>query len=130
MCSRTGRFLSAIGQALGVPVDQLAGYARGAEPHRINAMCTVFAESEVISLINQGVARDAIIAGLHASIARRTASMVASLHPESPDRIYRGRLAERDIAQRLGEELDQPVIVPGMQCMPAHWVRHCLPGST
>jgi (R)-2-hydroxyacyl-CoA dehydratese activating ATPase len=108
----TGRFLSATGQALGVPVDQLAGYARGAEPYRINAMCTVFAESEVISLVNQGVERGAIIAGLHASIARRTASMVASLHPIPPIAFTGGVSQNGDIAQKLGEELRRPVIVP------------------
>ncbi|MDD1691425.1 MAG: acyl-CoA dehydratase activase [Methanoregula sp.] len=108
----TGRFLSATGQALGVPVDQLATYARGAEPHRINAMCTVFAESEVISLVNQGIERGAIIAGLHASIARRTASMVASLHPLPPIAFTGGVSQNSDIAQKLEEELHQPVIVP------------------
>jgi len=108
----TGRFLFATGQALGVPVDQLAGYAHGVEPYRINAMCTVFAESEVISLVNQGVERGAIIAGLHASIARRTASMVASLHPIPPIAFTGGVSQNSDIAQKLGEELHQPVIVP------------------
>jgi predicted CoA-substrate-specific enzyme activase len=108
----TGRFLSTTGQALGVPVDQLAEYARGAEPYRINAMCTVFAESEVISLVNQGVTRGTIIAGLHASIARRTASMVASLHPQPPIVFTGGVSQNRDIVQKLGEELHQPVTVP------------------
>lgn len=108
----TGRFLSATGQALGVPEDQLASYARGADPHRINAMCTVFAESEVIGLVNQGVDRGAIIAGLHSSIARRTASMVASLCPRPPIAFTGGVSKNTDIAQKLGEELHQPVVVP------------------
>jgi activator of 2-hydroxyglutaryl-CoA dehydratase len=75
-------------------------------------MCTVFAESEVISLIHQGIPRNAIIAGLHASIARRTASMVAPLHPESPVAFTGGVSQNGDIAQRLSEELGLPVIVP------------------
>jgi len=108
----TGRFLSTMGQALGVHVDNLAKHAEGQEPHRINAMCTVFAESEVISLINQGVERGAIIAGLHASIARRTASMVASLRPEPPIVFTGGVSQNGDIVQRLSEELGHPVIVP------------------
>jgi predicted CoA-substrate-specific enzyme activase len=108
----TGRFLSAMGQALGVPVDRLGLEAVGAEPHRINAMCTVFAESEVISLIHQGVSRNAIIAGLHASIARRTASMVASLHPEPPIAFTGGVSQNKDIVQRLSGELGNPVMVP------------------
>ena len=108
----TGRFLMAMGQALGVPVESLASYATGAEPHRINAMCTVFAESEVISLINQGVSRNAIIAGLHDAIARRTASMIASLHPEPPIVFTGGVSQNADIAGRLSRELGHPVIVP------------------
>ena len=108
----TGRFLTMMGQALGVPVDQLATCARGSEPHRITAMCTVFAESEVISLVNQGVDRGAIIAGLHASVARRTASMIASLHP-APPVVFTGGVSQNgDIVQKLGEELLLPVIVP------------------
>jgi (R)-2-hydroxyacyl-CoA dehydratese activating ATPase len=108
----TGRFLSTMGQALGVHIDHLAKYAEGQEPHRINAMCTVFAESEVISLINQGVERGPIIAGLHASIARRTASMVASLRPVPPIVFTGGVSQNRDIARRLSAELGHPVIVP------------------
>jgi activator of 2-hydroxyglutaryl-CoA dehydratase len=99
-------------QALGIPVDQLAKYTEGHEPHRINAMCTVFAESEVISLINQGVDRGAIIAGLHASIARRTSSMVASLRPEPPVVFTGGVSQNDDIRQRLSAELGHQVIVP------------------
>jgi predicted CoA-substrate-specific enzyme activase len=108
----TGRFLSAMGQALGIPVENLSDYAAGTKPHRINAMCTVFAESEVISLIHQGVSRNAIIAGLHASIARRTASMIASLHPIPPVAFTGGVSQNADIVHRLSEELGFPIIVP------------------
>nr|WP_319377538.1 acyl-CoA dehydratase activase [uncultured Methanoregula sp.] len=108
----TGRFLSTMGLALGVPVDKLSHYADGTEPHRINAMCTVFAESEVISLVNHGIPRNAIIAGLHASIARRTASMVSPLHPAEPLAFTGGVSQNRDIARRLEKELGLVVTVP------------------
>jgi (R)-2-hydroxyacyl-CoA dehydratese activating ATPase len=108
----TGRFLSTMGQALGISLDKLARYAEGHEPHRINAMCTVFAESEVISLINLGVGRGAIIAGLHASIARRTVSMIASLRPEPPIVFTGGVSQNADIARRLSGELGHPIVVP------------------
>jgi predicted CoA-substrate-specific enzyme activase len=108
----TGRFLSATGLALGVALDDLSRHAHGVRPHRINSMCTVFAESEVISLVNQGVERGSIIAGLHASIARRTASMVASLQPEPPVAFTGGVSRNSDIVEKLSEELHMPVIVP------------------
>lgn len=108
----TGRFLSTMGEALGIPMDNLGPNATGVEPHRINAMCTVFAESEVISLVHQGVSRNAIIAGLHASVARRTASMVASLHPEPPIAFTGGVSQNADVVQRLAREIGHPMIVP------------------
>jgi len=48
-----------------------------AEDHsvRINSMCTVFAESEVISLVSKRVRKKAIVRELHESIAGRVASM-------------------------------------------------------
>jgi activator of 2-hydroxyglutaryl-CoA dehydratase len=58
------------------------------------------------------VSRNAIIAGLHASVARRTASMVASLHPEPPIAFTGGVSQNADIVQRLSKELGHPVIVP------------------
>lgn len=108
----TGRFLSATAQALGVTADRLSPLARGAEPCRINAMCTVFAESEVISRVSQGVDRPAIIAGLHEAIARRTASMVAPLRPQQPIAFTGGVSQNADIAVRLGNALGYPVMVP------------------
>jgi predicted CoA-substrate-specific enzyme activase len=108
----TGRFLSTMGAALGVHVDKLAKFATGVEPHRINSMCTVFAESEVIGLINQGVSRNAIIAGIDASVARRTASMVAGLNPQPPIVFTGGVALNRDIVTRLETELRQKVVVP------------------
>jgi len=108
----TGRFLSAMAAALGTSVDELAEYAGGAEPYRINSMCTVFAESEVIGLINQGVSRESIIAGLDASIARRTASMVGGLGPQQPIAFTGGVARNCDIVKRLEESLGIPVIVP------------------
>jgi predicted CoA-substrate-specific enzyme activase len=108
----TGRFLSNLARALGVDVGDLGRFAEGAEPHRINSMCTVFAESEVIGLISQGVPRNAIIAGIDDSIARRIASMVAPLDPQPPVAFTGGVSANRDIAGRLGRELGLPVTVP------------------
>jgi activator of 2-hydroxyglutaryl-CoA dehydratase len=40
-----------------------------------SSICTVFAESEVISLVAEGVERANIVAGLHAAIARRVGAM-------------------------------------------------------
>ncbi len=59
----TGRFLDVISRTLGASVEQLDSITADVEPHAITSMCTVFAESEVISLRSAGVAPEAILAG-------------------------------------------------------------------
>lgn len=71
----TGRFLQIIAAALASDVSELAYLSKGAEPVQISSMCAVFAESEVISLLAEGVERERIVAGIHQSIARRVAVM-------------------------------------------------------
>lgn len=51
----TGRFLDIMAGTLGVRLDELCELARQSENHvSISSMCTVFAESEVVSLIGRG----------------------------------------------------------------------------
>lgn len=72
----TGRFLEVMAGVLGVPLAEFGETsARAAAPAAINATCTVFAESEVISLIARGTPTEDIVAGLHAAIASRIAQM-------------------------------------------------------
>jgi activator of 2-hydroxyglutaryl-CoA dehydratase len=50
----------------------------------INSMCTVFAESEVISMKNRGIAREEIARAVHSSVADRLAGMLARLGHGDP----------------------------------------------
>lgn len=74
----TGRFLQVMAATLGLELDQLSEMAT-AEPVNINSMCTVFAESEVISLLASGEAKERIVAGLYHSVARRVSAMTGSM---------------------------------------------------
>lgn len=67
----TGRFLQVMAHVLEVEVDDLDHLARHDEAVTINAMCTVFAESEIISLLAQGTDKGAIAAGILSSISQR-----------------------------------------------------------
>jgi (R)-2-hydroxyacyl-CoA dehydratese activating ATPase len=72
----TGRFLEVMARALESNLDEFGVLSLEAEsPSPISSMCTVFAESEVISLISKGESRKNIIAGIHESIATRVAAM-------------------------------------------------------
>lgn len=74
----TGRFLQVTINSLGLEFDEL-NQLPSSEPVAINSMCTVFAESEVISLLAAGTSKESIVAGLYHSVARRVATMAGSL---------------------------------------------------
>ncbi|SPD75347.1 ATPase, activator of (R)-hydroxyglutaryl-CoA dehydratase [uncultured Desulfobacterium sp.] len=76
----TGRFLEVMAGALKVDLREMGDFSlRSNNPCVINSICTVFAESEVISLLASGQAKEDIIAGLHQGIAKRVGNMARRL---------------------------------------------------
>ncbi len=72
----TGRFLEVMAHALEVPIEEIGTLSlQSKKPESISSTCTVFAESEVISLFARGASKTDIAAGIHKSIARRVSAM-------------------------------------------------------
>jgi len=72
----TGRFLEVILGRLEVPLGKVGEHAsESARPVAVSSTCTVFAESEVISLVANGEPLDGIVKGLHAALASRVAAL-------------------------------------------------------
>jgi predicted CoA-substrate-specific enzyme activase len=81
----TGRFLEVMARALQVDLDAFGTLSLAADKAApISSLCTVFAESEVISLIAKGASRVNIIAGIHASIGARVVSMAKRIGVRPP----------------------------------------------
>ncbi|MBW2260539.1 MAG: 3-hydroxyacyl-ACP dehydratase [Deltaproteobacteria bacterium] len=83
----TGRFLEVIATALGFSMRDFVAAAVAAatatsSPVEINSMCTVFAESEVVSMVARGMAREDVALGIHEATARRTVSMMQRVRVE------------------------------------------------
>jgi len=109
----TGRFLEVMAQALEVELDGLAALSDEAKNIvSISSMCTVFAESEVVSLIAQGLPREDIARGLHQSIADRTAGLVRRVGLEEAVMITGGVAKNRAVVRALNEKLNTEIIVP------------------
>jgi len=73
----TGRFLEAMARALQVDIEAMSHLDQGAQKNlTLSSVCTVFAESEVVSLIADGVEVNEIANGLNRSIASRTFALV------------------------------------------------------
>jgi len=109
----TGKFLEVMANALGFRIDQFGDEAlKAAKDLNINSMCTVFAESEVTSLIAKGNNRYEIARGLHASVVRRAVSMLKRISI-SEEIVFAGGVAKNAcIRYLLSEALNQEIKVP------------------
>ena len=74
----TGRFLDMMARTLELDVSRMGEMDRGwKETVTISSMCTVFAESEVVSLIAQNRRTADIVHGLHQSVATKISALLA-----------------------------------------------------
>ena len=79
----TGKFLEVMAQTFETDLGGFVHLACSTDFHiAINSMCTVFAESEVVSLITTGRPKNQIARGLHVAIADRLAAMVKKFPAE------------------------------------------------
>jgi predicted CoA-substrate-specific enzyme activase len=112
----TGRFLEAMARALEVDIDRLAHLDEGAKNNlTLSSMCTVFAESEVVSLIADGEAVAEIVRGLHRSIASRTQAMVKRVAPQLEGlkvAMSGGVARNQGVVRALEEALKVEIVVP------------------
>lgn len=104
----TGRFLEIMADRLAVSQLELADLARIGKPTTISSMCTVFAESEVISLVGRGEPRENIARGVIDSVVGRVAAM-ASGTKGMPVYLTGGLCANEFIIECLSSALDTTV---------------------
>lgn len=105
----TGRFLQVMANALQVDISELSELAKKAEPVNISSMCTVFAESEVVSLIAEGTSKEKIAAGLLQSVCNKTYSLVSKMDVE--DKVFfsggvsRSKVLKEMLEEKLGVDI-------------------------
>ncbi len=108
----TGRFLEVMARALEVNLDEFGAMSLQSKlPSKISSLCTVFAESEVISLIACGEKRPDIIAGIHESIAARVSSMLARVGVAEPVMITGGVARNAGVVDALERKLGVKIAV-------------------
>lgn len=109
----TGKFLEIMATSLGYGIEEFGREALLAEQDlSISSMCTVFAESEVTSLIARGQSRRDIARGLHSSVIRRAAGMINRVSSEG-DIVFTGGVAKNPcMRQLLSEKLGRKVLTP------------------
>jgi predicted CoA-substrate-specific enzyme activase len=106
----TGRFLEFMARALEMDLAELAALDPGRrDAARVNNMCTVFAESEVVGLLHEGVEPAAVGAGVLRAVADRISSMAQRMG--GPFVLSGGVALNRGFARALGAALAAEVDV-------------------
>ncbi|MFC1798501.1 acyl-CoA dehydratase activase [Thermodesulfobacteriota bacterium] len=112
----TGRFIEAMARALQVDISEMGDMDRGATQNlTLSSMCTVFAESEVVSLIAEGIDVNEIVAGLNRSIANRTLSLIRRVAGDGvlENVAMSGGVARnRGVVRAIGEAAQCAIAVP------------------
>jgi (R)-2-hydroxyacyl-CoA dehydratese activating ATPase len=108
----TGRFLEVMAAKLRVSLDELAELSlRSRGEVQISSVCTVFAESEVVSLVAQNHPREEIIKGLHRAVVNRVWSLVAGLGVNGEVTMSGGVAKNRGVVVLLEERLGRSIHV-------------------
>lgn len=109
----TGRFLEVMAMTLGYTLAEFGSEAlKAQESASINSMCTVFSESEVVSLIAAGKSKQSIALGLHESIVNRLLALVGRVGVESPVVLAGGVARNPCIRALLERRLGVSLLVP------------------
>ena len=109
----TGKFLEYTARALEVPIEEFGLLALvSKKPASITSMCTVFAETEAISLRARGFTKEDIAAGLIESVARRVAVMARQVGLKQNVAFVGGVAKNAGIKVALEKELGISLYVP------------------
>ena len=106
----TGRFFEVMSRVLDIDLTHLAEEAlKSKKPCSISKQCSVFAESEVISLVNNSVPLPDIAAGIHESIARRIHGMAFKVGVEEDVALTGGCSSNKALRKALEKRLHLPL---------------------
>ncbi len=109
----TGRFLEVMARALEMDLEELGPASlRSRRSLSVSSMCTVFAESEVVSLIASGASPEDIARAIHGAVADRVAALAERIGMAAPA-VMTGGVAKNPGARKaLEERFGVPLLVP------------------
>jgi (R)-2-hydroxyacyl-CoA dehydratese activating ATPase len=109
----TGRFLEVMADSLEIPLKEIGGLSLKTDKAApISSTCTVFAESEVISLVARGVDKHEILRGIHLAIVKRLTGMVHRVGLKEELTLTGGVCLNRGVTTILAEVLNIGVNIP------------------
>ena len=108
----TGRFLEMMARTMEMSLDKMSVTGlQYDEDITISSMCTVFAESEVVSLIAQNKKTDDIVHGLNKAVAAKTASLAKRVGGEDKYMMTGGVSKNQGLVRTLEEKLGAELVI-------------------
>lgn len=109
----TGRFLDVMARVLDVELCELADLsALSKKKVSISSVCTVFAESEVISHLASGESVEDVCAGIHASVAQKVTSLARRVEIKKTVVLTGGVAQNQGVVKAMEEILELKLSVP------------------
>ncbi len=109
----TGRFLEMLANTFNIKLDHLGELSEKAKNEiKISSICAVFAESEMISLFSQGVAKEDIIRAAHRAICERVSGMVNRLGVADTVMFCGGVARNSGIVKQFENNLGVQLVLP------------------
>ncbi len=107
----TGRFIEVMAKALNVELDKIGEISlQHKKEVTISSICTVFAESEVVSLVSEGEELEDILYGIHKAIADRTMGLINRLGGVESEVIMAGGVAKNvGVVKALEKVMGYPI---------------------
>ena len=108
-----GAFIEAMSRALEVDINTMGELSlKSTKQIPMNAQCTIFAESEVVSLIHQKTSKEDIIHAVHDAIADRNTSMVRQIGIEKEVALIGGVARNIGFVDSMNRNLGFDLLVP------------------
>jgi predicted CoA-substrate-specific enzyme activase len=108
-----GVFVEEMAAALEKRIDEISSLAfRSKQDISLNSTCTIFAESEVISLINEGIPEENIARAICDAIAARIASLLKGLSAVDNLLFIGGVARNQCVVDLLGKKLGRNITIP------------------
>ncbi|MCG0274894.1 MAG: acyl-CoA dehydratase activase [Thermosediminibacteraceae bacterium] len=109
----TGRFLEVMARTLGVSIEEMGKVVEKVkEDITITSMCTVFAESEVISLIAQNKDQRDIIHALNKAVASKAVSLVERIKGKGKYMMTGGVAKNKGVVTAIEKRLGEKILIP------------------
>jgi predicted CoA-substrate-specific enzyme activase len=109
----TGRFLEVAAETLGLGLNEMGQISLKSDtPIKINSLCTIFAQQEIISRLSEGQPLKDILAGVYIAVTTRVVKLARQLKVEPPVVFTGGVAKNAGMVKAMEIVLGMPVLVP------------------